>query len=149
MDRFMIRVSMGYPAHDAAVEILKTEVWENLDSVKQIMSLEELQQLQAKTKEIFVHESLYDYMVSIVEKTREHAWFQSGASPRATIALLRMSRAIAMMSGRDFVTAEDVQRVAGDVLSHRVKISNRAAGEGKSMEACVKQVLMEIHPPRL
>ena len=149
MDRFMIRISMGYPAHEAAVEILKTEVWENLDSVRQVVTLEELQALQAGTKEITVHDSLYDYMVSIVEKTREHAWFQGGASPRGTIALLRMSRAMAMMEGRDFVTAEDVQRVAADVLSHRVKISNRAAGEGKSVDACVRQVLMEIKPPRL
>ena len=149
LDRFMIRVSMGYPAHKDAVEILKTEVWENLDSVAQILSLEELKDYQDKTKTITVHDSLYEYMVSIVEKTRDHEYFIGGASPRATIALLRMSRALALLNGRDFVTAEDVQRVAEDVLSHRVKIGARAAAEGKKVGACIKQIMAEITPPRM
>ncbi len=149
LDRFMIKVSMGYPAHKDAVEILKTEVWENLDSVAQLLSLEELKAYQEKTKTITVHDSLYEYMVSIVEKTRNHEYFIGGASPRATIALLRMSRALALLNGRDFVTAEDVQRVAEDVLSHRVKISARAAAEGKKVGACIKQIMAEITPPRM
>ncbi len=149
LDRFMIRISMGYPKHEDAVNILKNEVWENLDRVKRVMGLDELTELQEKTKRVFVHDALYDYMVSIVEKTREHDYFVSGASPRGTIALLRMSRAMAIMDGRDFVTAEDVQRVAVDVLSHRVRISNRAAAEGKKADSCIRQVLMEVAPPRL
>lgn len=149
MDRFMIRISMGYPSHDAAVDILKNEVWENLDSVSQIITLDELRALQQRTKGIFVHESLYDYMVSIVEKTRAHDYFLSGASPRGTIALLRMSRAMAVLEGRDFVSAEDIQKVAADVLSHRVKISTRAASEGKKTAECIRQVLMEVQPPRM
>lgn len=149
LDRFMIRISMGYPKHEDAVNILKNEVWENLDRVKRVMGLDELTELQEKTKRVFVHDALYEYMVSIVEKTREHDYFVSGASPRGTIALLRMSRAMAIMDGRDFVTAEDVQRVAVDVLSHRVRISNRAAAEGKKADSCIRQVLMEVAPPRL
>ncbi|HAK57771.1 MAG TPA: AAA family ATPase [Lachnospiraceae bacterium] len=149
LDRFMIRISMGYPKHEDAVNILKNEVWENLDRVKRVMGLDELTEFQEKTKRVFVHDALYDYMVSIVEKTREHDYFVSGASPRGTIALLRMSRAMAIMDGRDFVTAEDVQRVAVDVLSHRVRISNRAAAEGKKADSCIRQVLMEVAPPRL
>lgn len=149
LDRFMIRISMGYPKHEDAVNILKNEVWENLDRVKRVMGLDELTELQEKTKRVFVHDALFDYMVSIVEKTREHDYFVSGASPRGTIALLRMSRAMAIMDGRDFVTAEDVQRVAVDVLSHRVRISNRAAAEGKKADSCIRQVLMEVAAPRL
>ncbi|MBR1874396.1 MAG: MoxR family ATPase [Eubacterium sp.] len=149
LDRFMIRISMGYPKHEDAVNILKNEVWENLDRVKRVMGLDELTEFQEKTKRVFVHDALYDYMVSIVEKTREHDYFVSGASPRGTIALLRMSRAMAIMDGRDFVTAEDVQRVAVDVLSHRVRISNRAAAEGKKADSCIRQVLMETAPPRI
>ena len=149
LDRFMIRISMGYPKHEDAVNILKNEVWENHDRVKRVMGLDELTEFQEKTKRVFVHDALYDYMVSIVEKTREHDYFVSGASPRGTIALLRMSRAMAIMDGRDFVTAEDVQRVAVDVLSHRVRISNRAAAEGKKADSCIRQVLMETAPPRI
>ena len=149
MDRFMIRLSMGYPSHNAAVEILKNEVWEDLDSVRQVLTLEELRALQEETKKIFVHDALYEYMVSIVEKTREHEYFTQGASPRGTIALLRMSRAIAELYGRDFVTAEDVQAVTVDVLGHRVRLGTKAAAEGKKVDACLKQVLMEIAPPRM
>ena len=149
MDRFMIRVTMGYPAHKDAVDILKNEVWEELDSVRQVISLEDLSSLQEMTGSVPVHDSLYDYMVSIVEKTREHDYFMSGASPRGTIALLRMSRAMAVLAGRDFVTAEDVQKVMPDVLGHRVRISTRAAAEGKSVAACLKSILLEVDPPRL
>ena len=149
MDRFMVRISMGYPAHQDAVDILKNEVWEHLDTVNQVMGLEELIALQEQTKKIFVHESLYEYMVSLVEKTREHEFFLGGASPRGTIALLRMSRAMAMLAGRDFVTAEDVQKVVPDVLGHRVKISTRAAAEGKKVGACLGQLMMDVPAPRL
>ncbi len=149
LDRFMIRVSMGYPSHKDAVEILKTEVWENLDSVRQVVTLEELSALQQYVKTVTVHDSIYEYIVSIVEKTRNHEYFISGASPRATIALLRMSRSMAVLSGRDFVTAEDVQLVASDVLAHRVKLSARAAAEGKKVDACVRQLMVEITPPRM
>ena len=149
MDRFMIRITMGYPAHDDAVEILKTEVWEHLDTVSQVITLDELRSLQELAGKVPVHDSLYDYMVSIVEKTREHEYFMGGASPRGTIALLRMSRAVAVLAGRDFVTAEDVQWVVPDVLGHRVKISTRAAAEGKSVVACLKSVLMDVPAPRI
>ena len=149
MDRFMIRISMGYPAHTDAVDILKSEVWEHLDTVKQIVTLEEIVALQEETKKLFVHDALYDYMVSLVEKTREHEYFSGGASPRGTIALLRMSRAMAMLAGRDFVTAEDIQRVVPDVLGHRVRLGTRPAAEGKRVDACLKQIMMEVQPPRL
>ncbi|MBO6109239.1 MAG: MoxR family ATPase [Eubacterium sp.] len=149
LDRFMIRVSMGYPSHGDAVDILKGEVWENLGTVSKILSLEELVGLQDMCKKVFVHESLYDYMVSIVEKTRSHDYFSSGASPRGSIALLRMSRAMAMMAGRDFVTAEDVQKICTDVLSHRVKLATRAQAEGKKLSDCIRQAMIEITPPRI
>ena len=149
MDRFMIRISMGYPAHADAVDILKNEVWEHLDSVKQIVTLEEIVALQEETKKVFVHDALYDYMVSLVERTREHEYFSGGASPRGTIALLRMSRAMAMLAGRDFVTAEDIQRVVPDVLGHRVRLGTRSAAEGKRVGACLQQIMMEVQPPRL
>ena len=88
-------------------------------------------------------------MVLLVEKTREHEYFAGGASPRGTIALLRMSRAMAMLAGRDFVTAEDIQKVVPDVLGHRVRLGTRAAAEGKRVDACLKQIMMEVQPPRI
>ena len=144
MDRFMIRVSMGYPAHADAISILKGEVWDRLDGVKKILSLEELVAWQNRTKQIYVDDKIYEYMVSITERSRTHEFFEAGASPRASIAMLRMARAMAVLDARDFVTDADVQKVAVDVLGHRVKLSPRAKAEGRSVEECVGELLMSV-----
>lgn len=149
LDRFLVRLSMGYPGHEDAVALLKGEVWKQLADVSPILSLEELQDLQKKTGEIFVHDSLYEYMVSLVEQTRNNPLFAQGASPRAAIALLRMSRAMAMIDGRDFVTAHDVQRVLVDVLGHRVRLSARALAEGTLAEAAIDKLHETVRSPKI
>ncbi len=149
MDRFMVCLTMGYPAHHDAVALLKGEVWNKVNSLKPVLLLGELTALQEWAENIFVHDSLYEYMVSLVEETRAHELFSSGASPRGTIALLRMARAMAVLDGRDYATAEDVQNVAKDVLGHRVKISARARAEGKSTEDCIRVLIGSVKSPRM
>lgn len=149
LDRFLVRLSMGYPRHEDAVALLKGEVWKQLADVSPILSLEELQDLQKKTEEIFVHDSLYEYMVSLVEQTRNNPLFAQGASPRAAIALLRMSRAMAMIAGRDFITAHDIQRVLVDVLGHRVRLSARALAEGTLVEAAIDKLHETVRSPKI
>lgn len=149
LDRFLVRLSMGYPGHEDAVALLKGEVWKQLADVSPILSLEELQELQKKTEEIFVHDSLYEYMVSLVERTRNNPLFAQGASPRAAIALLRMSRAMAMIDGRDFVTAHDVQSALVDVLGHRVHLSARALAEGTSVAAAIDKLHETVRSPKI
>ncbi len=149
LDRFLVRLSMGYPGHEDAVALLKGEVWKQLADVSPILSLEELQDLQKKTEEIFVHDSLYEYMVSLVERTRNNPLFAQGASPRAAIALLRMSRAMAMIDGRDFITAHDVQSVLVDVLGHRVRLSARALAEGTLVEAAIDKLHETVRSPKI
>lgn len=149
LDRFLIRLSMGYPGHEDAVALLKGEVWKQLDDVSPILSLEELQELQKKTETVFVADSLYEYMVSLVEQTRVNPLFAQGASPRAAIALLRMSRAMAMIDGRDFVTANDVQSVLTDVLGHRVRLSAKALAEGVSVTAALDKLYDTVRTPNL
>ncbi|MBD5486083.1 MAG: MoxR family ATPase [Lachnospiraceae bacterium] len=149
LDRFLVRLSMGYPGHEDAVALLKGEVWKQLADVSPILSLEELQDLQKRTEEIFVHDSLYEYMVSLVEGTRNNPLFAQGASPRAAIALLRMSRAMAMIDGRDFVTAHDVQSVLVDVLGHRVRLSARALAEGTLAEAAIDKLHETVRSPKI
>lgn len=148
MDRFMVCLSMGYPAHQDAVDILKGEVWNQLEEIKTVISLEEVLQIQKAVEEVFVHDAIYEYIVTLVEATRSHELFSAGASPRASIALLRMARAMAVLGGRDFVTAQDVQEVLFDVLGHRVKISARARAEGKNPKECIGQLEKEIKSPR-
>lgn len=149
LDRFLVCLSMGYPAHEDAVALLKGEVWKQLSSVSPILSLEELKALQKKTEEIFVHDSLYEYIVSLVEETRSSTFFSLGASPRAAIALLRMSRAMAMLSGRDFVTAKDIQNVLVDVLGHRVRLSARARAEGVTVAAAIQKLYEKVKTPKM
>lgn len=148
MDRFMVCLSMGYPEHEDAVSILKGEVWNRVAALESMIDPEELKQLQQAAEKIFVHDAVYEYIVTLVERTRSHELFAMGASPRAAIALLRMSRAMALLQGRDFVTARDVQSVLRDVLGHRVKLSARARAEGKSMEACMLELMRGVKSPR-
>lgn len=149
LDRFLIRLSMGYPGHEDAVALLKGEVWKQLAGVSPILSLEELRELQTNTEAVFVHDSLYEYMVSLVEQTRNNPLFAQGASPRAAIALLRMSRAMAIIDGRDFITAHDIQRVLVDVLGHRVRLSARALAEGTSLKDAIDKLYETVRTPKI
>lgn len=148
MDRFMVCLSMGYPAHSDAVSLLKGEVWNRVGTLTQMVSLEELKEMQKAAEQIFVHDDIYEYIVSLVEATRSCELFSMGASPRATIALLRMSRAMALLDGRDFVTAEHVQSVLKDVLGHRVKLSSRARAEGRDITESVRELMRIVKAPR-
>lgn len=148
MDRFMVCLTMGYPSHEDAVTLLKGEVWNQVGKLQKVISLEELREFQQEAEEIHVHESLYEYMVTLVERTRTLELFSGGASPRAAIALLSMSRAMALLAGRDFVTAEDIQRVLPPVLRHRVKLGSRAKAEGKTVGECMDILLHEVRSPR-
>lgn len=148
LDRFMVCLSMGYPAHDDAVLILKGNALKLIDTVQGIISVEELKSLRQKTNDLYVKDEIYDYIVTLVEKTREMDIFSMGASPRGTIALLRMAKAMAVLDGRDFVTVEDVQRVVTDTLGHRVKLSAKAKAQGITLIGAMNQLLSMVKPPR-
>lgn len=148
LDRFMICISMGYPSHEDAIAILRGESSRLVEKVQPVLSGEELKEIREDSENIFVHESIYDYIVTLVEATRTSDLFETGASPRATIALLRMSRAMAILGGRDFVTAQDVQTVLADVLGHRVKQSARTRAEGLSMPQVIRKLQQQVKAPR-
>lgn len=148
LDRFMICLSMGYPSHQDAVSILKGEVWKQAQERRRVLTAEELKQLQKETEQIYVHDAVYDYIVSLVEETRKPGLFAEGASPRASIALLRMARAMARLEGRDFVTAQDVQSVLKEVLGHRVKLGTRAREEGMDTAECIRELILNVKSPR-
>lgn len=148
LDRFMVCLSMGYPEHEDAVEILKGNAQKPIDKVVSIISVDELISLRTNTNDMFVHDEIYEYIVNIVESTRSLWQFSMGASPRGTIALLRMAKAMAVIDGRDFVTAEDVQSVTKDVLGHRVKLSARAKAQGIGIEQGIALLLKSVEAPR-
>lgn len=149
LDRFMVCLSMGYPSHEDAVEILKGNAAKPVEHVQGIMAVEELAALRNMVNDMYVRDEIYEYIVSIVEATRTLDIFSMGASPRGTIALLRMAKAMAVIAGRDYVTAEDVQSVTIDTLGHRVKLSARAKAQGIVMSQAMQMLLQYVAAPRI
>lgn len=148
LDRFMVRLSMGYPSHEAAVQILKGQEFVPMDSVERIVTRDELIGLQDKARTLSVHDSIFDYIVTLVEATRESELFSMGASPRGANALLRMSRAMAVLSGREYVVPVDIAEVFNDVLGHRVKLAARARANGMTVAEALDEVRSQVKVPR-
>ncbi|MGN0495829.1 MAG: AAA family ATPase [Lachnospiraceae bacterium] len=148
LDRFMICISMGYPKHDAAVDILKENAKKPLSLLQEKITTEEFEGLRKKTNDMYVHDSIYEYIVTLIEGTRDNPLFSMGASPRGSIALLRMAKAMAVLDGRDYVTPEDVRDVFIDVLGHRVKLSTKARAEGKNISAALTELFNSVSVPR-
>ncbi len=148
LDRFMVCLSMGYPSHNDAVEILKGNAGKSLENVTGILTVDDLITLRQHVNDLYVHDDIFEYIVNIVEATRQMDIFSMGASPRGTIAILKMAKAMAVIDGRDFVTAKDVQMVAKDTLGHRVKLSARGKAQGITMEQAINMVLQAIPAPR-
>ena len=148
LDRFMVCLSMGYPEHEAAVDILKENAGKPLSKIVETISVEEFRALRKRTNDMYVHDSIYEYIVTLVEKTRKDPYFAMGASPRGSIALLRMAKAMAVMYGREYVTPEDIRRVFADVLGHRVKLSTKARAEGKDIKQALGELFQGVKVPR-
>ncbi len=149
LDRFMVCLSMGYPEHEDAVKILKGNAGRPLSQVQSVITVEELNALRNMTNEMYVRDEIYEYIVNLVEATRRMDIFSMGASPRGTIALLRMAKAMAIIDGRDYVTAKDVQDVMVDVLGHRVKLSARGKAQGITMSQALGTVVANVPAPRV
>ena len=149
LDRFMVCLSMGYPSHADAVAILKGNAGKPLSKVQEVISMEEVLALRAMTNDLYVKDEIYEYIVNLVEATRTMEIFSMGASPRGTIALLRMAKAMAVIDGREYVCAKDVQDVARDVLGHRVKLSARGKAQGITMQQAIGMVIANVTAPRV
>ena len=149
LDRFMVCLSMGYPSHADAVAILKGNAGKPLSKVQEVISMEEVLALRAMTNDLYVKDEIYEYIGNLVEETRTMEIFSMGASPRGTIALLRMAKAMAVIDGRDYVCAKDVQDVARDVLGHRVKLSARGKAQGITMQQAIGMVIANVTAPRV
>lgn len=148
LDRFMVCLTMGYPKHAAAIDILKENAKKPLSTIENAITVEEFADLRQKANDMFVHDSLYEYIVTLVEGTRTSPLFSAGASPRGSIALLRMAKAMAVLNGRDYVTPEDIRTIFTDVLGHRVKLSTKARAEGKDITAALNELFNGVKVPR-
>jgi len=148
LDRFLMRVKLGYPTHDQEVAILDSQMIAHpLETVQPVLSEEELLHLQKAIREVFVAPNVKDYIVTIVESTRHHPDVVLGTSPRGSLGLLRVSQARAAMAGREFVTPDDVKAVAVPVLAHRLIPRPEMARRNESREAIIAEVLNTVAVP--
>ncbi len=150
LDRFMLRLSIGYPSLEQEILILKqTEGGRPVDALRQTTTLEEVRQMQAEAAQVHVAEDLYRYVASLCAATRNHPLLRLGASPRAGGALIRACRASAWMAGRDYVIPEDVRLLYYDVLEHRVTADPQARLSGRSTHALLTEVWDSVPQPKL
>jgi MoxR-like ATPase len=143
LDRFLMRIRIGYPDQEAERQILRHSAEPGLDKVRPVISSEDLLHLQETVAHVAVDEALVDYMLAIVKHTREHEALAMGVSPRGAQALFRASQALAAVEGRDYVTPDDVKRMVVPVFAHRVLLSTRAAA-GQRWAGAAEKILEEI-----
>jgi len=145
LDRFMVCLSMGYPSHNAAMDILKGSAGQGMEQVNSVITAERLMELRAQTEILHVDDRLHEYIVNLTEETRREPNIALGISPRGSIALLKMARAMAMMRGGDYVIPEDVLSVIDDVWKHRIRLNARARAGGMNVSAMIFQITERIH----
>ncbi len=149
LDRFLVCLSMGYPDSLHAIEILKGNSSKDLLSIVPMVNREEFLKMQADCEAVFVKECLYDYIVALTEATRNPELFSLGLSPRGSIALLKMAKASAYLSGRNYITPEDIQDVFYATANHRVKLSSKSLAAGKKVKETLEIVLQQVEIPSL
>jgi len=148
LDRFLIRVYLGYPSPADEVLVLDQQQTQHpIDALKQVTDANEIMQLQKAVKEIYVDPLIKKYIVELSNATREHEAVYLGASPRGSLALFRAAQAKALLEGRDFVTPDDVKDLALFTLAHRVIVSPGAKVKGITQADVVAQCLQRVAVP--
>lgn len=152
LDRFLFKIKITYPALEEEKQILyrfKDDFTNRQkENVQAVMTIPQLQQCRDIVEKVFISKELLDYIAQIVFSTRNHSDLFLGASPRASLAILKSSKAIAAMNGRNFVTPDDIMYVAYAVLNHRIIVSPDKELEGVDSEAVVKSIIEKIEIPR-
>lgn len=150
IDRFIMRLTVGYPNTEEETEILTRRIKAKKDDyeVRSILTPELFVQAQSVVEEVHIDDSIKSYAVEIVQKTRNHPLIGLGASPRGSLALMQLSRAKAALAGRDFVTPDDIKTVAVPALAHRLLLKGGTWLAGTKAEDIVKGILDETKSPR-
>ncbi|HEU5223547.1 MAG TPA: AAA family ATPase [Candidatus Lumbricidophila sp.] len=147
-DRFMARISMGYPSLSAEVDMLTSHEHGNpIDGLDSVVSIDELEQMQQAVLSVYTSRAVKEYAVAIAVATREDRQVRLGASPRATLQLLAAARARAALVGRDFVLPDDIDALAVPVLAHRLVLTGQAVSSGdESAEASIIRSIVDSTP---
>jgi len=147
LDRFMVRLSMGYPSHESAVTILKGDSHKTIEGMERVISKEDILAFQEDVENTKIKESLYDYAVSLTEATRNADTFSLGLSPRGSIALIKMAKAHAFLEGRDYVIPEDFKAVFYPIANHRIILSTKSKAVGMNIESALNLAFDSVKVP--
>ena len=152
LDRFIFKISMGYPTAEEEVDILKRHLANReltrLETIQPTITVSELLEMRAMLKDVFIEESLLRYITEIVQQTRTSRAVFLGASPRASVAILNTSKAYAILSGRNFVTPDDIKTVAPAVLRHRLLLTAEAEMEGYTPDKVAERLIDKVEVPK-
>lgn len=152
LDRFLMKVTMGYPSADDELEILKRHEQRTdlikLSDVSPVLTKEEVLQLRSYMNDVLIDESLLRYITQIVQQTRSSRAVYLGASPRASVAMLQASKAYALLRGRDFVTPEDIKAVTPSILQHRLVLTAEAEMEGYTAYKVAMKLIDKVEVPK-
>jgi MoxR-like ATPase len=149
IDRFLMRLAIGYPDHDAEAQVLADDqAGRRVEDLQAVMTVAEVSELVQAARRMYVADSIYSYIVRIVSRTRELPDVRLGASPRASLALLRAARARTAMQGRDYVTPEDAKQLAAPVLAHRVILTPEAELRGATGADVVGHAVDSVAVPQ-
>lgn len=149
LDRFLIRLSIGYPDHHSAIEILQGRSSQSMDEVLSVISADEILQMQQAAEQVYVKENIAEYIVSLAEKTRGYEYLTQGISPRGSIAILKMAKAHAFYMDRNFVTPDDIHAIFHSTCAHRLILNTKAKAAGYDSEQIIDQILAAVPIPRL
>lgn len=150
LDRFMIKLNIGYPDLQSEVDILKARHDSNpLSLVEQVATAADIVALQAETENIYVDDKIYRYIASLAEATRNHPLIKLGVSPRGSLALTAITKATALLRGRDYATPEDVAFVLPDVFGHRILLGAKARIGDITVDQILQEILAKVPVPAI
>tara|TARA_R110002167_G_scaffold8402_3_gene38876 strand:+ start:785 stop:1783 length:999 start_codon:yes stop_codon:yes gene_type:complete len=152
LDRFLFKINVNYPTLEEEIQILENKHQQkniNVEAlIDSVLSAEQIASYQQVIKDIIVEDNLLKYIAAIVNNTRTNANLYLGASPRASIAILEASKAVAAINGRDFITPDDIKKVVGPILCHRIILTPEREMEGYTAEKMIKDLIQTIEIPR-
>ena len=150
LDRFMVRLTMGYPQERDEMEILRRKQGSNpLEAVRTIIGAQDILAMQGAVDRVYLADDIYAYITRLVSATRSHPLIRLGASPRGSIALAKMGQAAAFLSGRDYVVPQDIQLVFRDVIEHRIILNPQAKISGTSAGTILSSILKDVPAPQI
>ncbi len=148
LDRFLMQIDIGYPGHYHEIQILEDQrLAHPIESLSSVATIRDILDLQERVKHIYVDKSINDYIVRLVEATRAHADLMLGASPRASLALYRVSQAYSLIDGNDFVTPDTVKALCHPILRHRLLLKPQSQLGGVTPDPIIDEILRAVDVP--